>query len=174
MCCWRHFLAWINHSSIAIHKLLVLDGSLHYVQCVTYAEFCRYFYCLAWFGTVEYNCLPCPNNEVYDDAVFADRFHCQLTMFGIRVLIGLSLHHHAHIADEIDTAKIIAACCRISCCFAWFDTVEFNRLTRPNNKMYEDVVFDYRFPYRWAMLEVYLLTGLSRLLDIHIAYEIAI
>ena len=53
-------------------------------------QFCRFFYCLAWFDTVEFNCLPCPNNEMYDDTVFADRFHCQLTMFGIRVLIGLS------------------------------------------------------------------------------------
>ena len=89
------------------------------VRCITcnvyhMQQFCRFFNCLAWFDTVEFNCLPYPNNEMYDIAVIADRFHCQLNRFGIRVLIGLSLHHHAHIAYEIDTAKIIAACCRFS------------------------------------------------------------
>ena len=51
---------------------------------------------------------------MYDDAVFPDRFRYQLTMFGIRVLIGLSRLLHAHIADGIDTAKIIAVFFRIS------------------------------------------------------------
>ena len=46
---------------------------------------------------------------MYDDAVFADRFRYQLTMFGVRVLIVLYPLLHAHIAYEIDTAKIIAA-----------------------------------------------------------------
>ena len=45
-------------------------------------------YCLALFVTVEFDRLPCPNNEMHDDAVFADRFRYQLTMFGIHVLIG--------------------------------------------------------------------------------------
>ena len=40
--------------------------------------------------------------------------------------------------------------------------------------MYLDVVFDDRFRYELTMSEVFVLTGLSRLLDIHIAYEIAI
>ena len=51
-------------------------------------KFCGFFYCLAWFRTVEFNCLLSPNNEMYDDAVFAYRFHFQLTMFEILVLIG--------------------------------------------------------------------------------------
>ena len=34
ICCWIHFLAWINHSCIVIHKSLVLYGSQHYVKCV--------------------------------------------------------------------------------------------------------------------------------------------
>ena len=51
---------------------------------------------------------------MYDDAVFADRFRCHLTMFGIAVLIGLSRLIHTRIACEIDTAKIIAAIFRIS------------------------------------------------------------
>ena len=47
--------------------------------------------------------------QMCDDAVFADRFRYQLTMFGIAVLLGLSRLLPAHIAYEIDTAKIAAA-----------------------------------------------------------------
>ena len=50
---------------------------------------------------------------MYDDAVFAVRFHYQLNVFGIRVLIGLSRLIHTHIACEIDTAKITAAIFRM-------------------------------------------------------------
>ena len=32
--------------------------------------------------------------------------------------------------------------------FAWFDTVEINRLPCSKSKMYDDVVFDYRFGYQ--------------------------
>ena len=77
-------------------------------------QFSRFLYCLAWFDTVEFNRLPYPKNEMYDDAVFASRFHCQLTMFGIGLLIWLSRLLQAHIAYEIDTDKIIAAFFRIS------------------------------------------------------------
>ena len=57
---------------------------------------------------------------------------------------------------------------------AWFDTPEFNRLPCSYNKRYNDVVFDDRFQYQLTMFEVCILTGLSRFLDTHIAYEIAI
>ena len=53
---------------------------------------------------------------MYDDAVFANRVHYQLTMFGIPVLISLSRFFHAHIAYVTDTDKIIAAFFRISYC----------------------------------------------------------
>ena len=58
--------------------------------------------------------MPCPISKIYDDAVFANLFRYQLTMFGIRVLIGLSRLIHTHIAYEIYTAKITAAIFRIS------------------------------------------------------------
>ena len=77
-------------------------------------QFGRIFYCLARFDTVEFNRMPCPISKIYDDAVFADRFRYQLTMFGTRVLIGLSRLIHTHIACEIDTAKITAAIFRFS------------------------------------------------------------
>ena len=174
-------------SCVVIQKSLVLDGLLHYVQCVPYAEILPIFllfsmiwncriqspavpkqrdvrwcgfrnsipisigylwnvrndmaistpscsYCIrnrywqnhrsippnfllfAWFDTLEFNRLPCSKNKIYDDADFADRFRCQLTMFGIRVLISLSRFFHAHTAYLKDTDKIIAAFFRISYC----------------------------------------------------------
>ena len=51
---------------------------------------------------------------MYDDAISADRFRYQLTMFGIGLLIGLSRLLHTYIAYEIGTAKIIAAFIQIS------------------------------------------------------------
>ena len=91
------------------------------VRCITcnvlhMRQFCRFLYCLAWFDTVEFNRLPCPKNEMCDDAVFAIRFRYQLAIFGFRLLIWLSGLLHAHIAYEIDTLKIIAAFFRISYC----------------------------------------------------------
>ena len=49
------------------------------VRCITcnvfhMRKFCRFFYCLAWSETVEFNRLPCPNNVMYGDTVFANRF----------------------------------------------------------------------------------------------------
>ena len=91
------------------------------VRCITcnvlhMRQFCRFLYYLAWFNTVEFNRLPCAKNEIYDNAVFASRFHNQFTMFGIRVLIWLSWLLPVHIAYITDDAKIIAAFCRISYC----------------------------------------------------------
>ena len=53
---------------------------------------------------------------MYGDAVFAITFRNQLAIFEMLVLIWLSRLLHAHIAYEIDTAKIIAAFFRISYC----------------------------------------------------------
>ena len=99
------------------------------VRCITcnvlhMHQFCWFLYCLAWFDTVEFNRLPCPKNEMYDDAVFANRFHYQLAMFGIRVLIWLSWLLHAHIAYKTDGAKIIAVFCRIS--YSLHDFIRLN------------------------------------------------
>ena len=132
------------------------------------------FFLFAWFDTLEFNRLPWSNNKIYDDADFADRFRYQLAMFGIRVLIWLSWLLHAHIAYISDGANIIAAFCRISYCL--HDFMRLNSIVgdvqTPN--IYDDMVFNDRFWYRLTMLEVWIFTGLSRLLDTHIAYEIAI
>ena len=148
------------------------------VRCITcyvlhMRQICRFVYGLAWFDTVEFNRLPCPKNEMYDDAVFANRFHYQLTTFEIRVLIWQSRFFHAHIAGNRywqNNRSILPN----FLLFAWFDTLEFNRLPCSNNKMYDDMVFNDRLWYQLTMFEVCILTRLSRLLDTYIAYEIAI
>ena len=40
--------------------------------------------------------------------------------------------------------------------------------------MYDDVDFEDLFRYQWTMFEVCIFIGLSRILDTHIAHEIAI
>ena len=67
------------------------------------------FLLFAWFDNLESNRLPCSSNKMYDDAVFADRFRSQFTMFVIRELVGLFGLLHPHIAYEIYTATIFAA-----------------------------------------------------------------
>ena len=74
------------------------------------------FLVFAWFDTPEFNRLPCSNNEMYGDAVFAIRFRYQLAIFRMPLLIWLPRLLHAHVAYEIDTDKIIAAFFRISYC----------------------------------------------------------
>ena len=127
---------------------------------------------VTWY--VKFNRLPCPIDKMYDDEVFADRFRFQLTTFEMCVLIGLSRPYHAHIVQELATAKITAEFPRNSLYLVWFDTVEFNHLPCPNDKMYDDEVFVDRFCYHLSMYEIILLVRLSRLLHAHIAYEIAI
>ena len=124
---------------------MVLHGSLHYVQWVPHAAILQIFYCLAWIYTVEFNSLSYTNNEMYDDAVFADRFRHQLTMFGIGVLIGISRLLHARIAYETILQQYVRWC-----------------------------GFRCSIPISIGNVEICILIGLSRLLDTHIAYEIAI
>ena len=93
-------------------------------------KFCRFLYCLPWSETVEFNRLPCPNNEMYGDAIFAIPFRYQFAIFGMRVLIWLSRPLHAHIAYVIDTDKIIDAFCRISYCL--LDLIRLNSIVCHN------------------------------------------
>ena len=54
--------------------------------------------------------------------------------------------------------------------FAWFDTLEFNRLPCSTNKMYDDADFADRFRYLLAMFGIRVLIWLSSILHAHIAY----
>ena len=97
ICCWIHILAWINHSCIVINKLLVLDGSLHYVQCVPYAAILQIFLLFSqiWYCRVQ------------SPAVFKQQ---DVRWCSFRRMIPLSLILlYAHFAYERDTAKILAA-----------------------------------------------------------------
>ena len=149
------------------------------VRCITcnvlhMRKYCWFLYCLAWFDNVDFNRLPCPNNEMYGDAVFAIRF-----------LISIGCLWNAC----IDVAIWTPSC---SYClwnrysqnhrsilpnfllFARFDTLAFNRLPWSNNKVYDDAVFADRFRYNLTMFGMCILIRLSRLLSTHIAYDIAI
>ena len=109
---------------------------------------------------------------MYDDEVSADRFRLHFTMIKMCVLIGQSRLFHAHIVYEIAITKNTAEFCRIFYCLALFDTIEFNRLPFPNDKMCNDDVFVDRYRYQETMLEVGLLIGILRLLHDHIAPDI--
>ena len=61
---------------------------------------------IAGLDTLEFNRLPCSNNQIYDDADYADRFRYQLTMFEVFILIGLSRLLDTHVASEIAIQKI--------------------------------------------------------------------
>ena len=43
ICCSIHIRDWFYRSCFVIHKSLLLDGSLHYVECVPYAEILQIF-----------------------------------------------------------------------------------------------------------------------------------
>ena len=165
-------LKWLRSSSVYWYGYLDYHAHVVYELAITKitAELCRISKCLAWFGTVEFNRLPCPNDKIYDDEVFADRFRYKLTMFDSRVLVRHSPLIYAQIAYQIAAIKITAEICRISYCIAWFDAVELNRLLSPNDKMYDDEIFAGWFRYPLTMFEMRILIGLSRLLHGHIAY----
>ena len=74
------------------------------------------FILFVWIHMVEFNRLPCQNDKMYDDVVFADGFRYPLTIFRNRLLIGLSRLLHAHIAYGGDTAITTAAFWWLSYC----------------------------------------------------------
>ena len=54
--------------------------------------------------------------------------------------------------------------------FAWFDTLEFNRLPCSNNKIYHDADIADRFCYQLAMVEIRVMIWLACHLHAHIAH----
>ena len=161
-------------SCFLIHKSLLLDGSLHYVQCVPYAEILQIFllFSMIW------NC------RIQSPAVSKRR---DVRWCGFRCSIAIWIGYLWNAC--IDMAISTPSC---SYCiwnryrqnhrsilphfllFAWFDTLEFNRLPWSINKISDDAVFAGRFRYHLTMFGMCILIRLSRLLNTHIAYEIAI
>ena len=150
---------------------MILDGSLRYVQCVPYAAILQI--------VLLFN-----HDLVLSSQSPAVSKQQNVRWCGFRWLIPLSI-------DFVWISRIDMAISTSSCSyctwnrycqnyrsilpnfllFAWFDTIEFNRLPWSNNKMYNDAVFADRFRYQLTMFENPLLIGLSRLRDTHIAYE---
>ena len=128
-------------------------------------------YRIVWLETDEFIRLTCPNDKRYDYVVFAIQFRCQFPIFQFRALLWLSWYLHAYNTYERDTSKITAPFFRLSYCFAWFDTIEFNCLPCPNDIIYDDVDCADRFRYQLTMYDAYILIGLLRHLDTDIAYE---
>ena len=123
---------------------------------------------MIWYCRIQLNAVS-KQQDVHDNAVFADRFRYQSTMFGIRILIGQSRLLHAHIAYEIDSAKIIAAFYRISYCL--YDLIRFNSIichyqTSKCTMMRFSLIDS---AINWLMFEVCILIGLSRLIHARIA-----
>ena len=94
--------------------LLVLDVSVHYVQCVPYAAILQIF---LLFSMILYCRIQLPAVYKQRDVRWCSfRWSIPLSIgrFAIPLLIGLSRLLHGHIAYKIDTAKIIAAFFQIS------------------------------------------------------------
>ena len=56
--------------------------------------------------------------------------------------------------------------------FAWFETLELNRLPWSNSKIYDNAVFAIRFRYQLTMFGIRVLIWLSRFFHAHIVYVI--
>ena len=116
ICCSIHFLAWINHRCIVIHKLLVLDDSVHYVQFVPYAAILQI---VLLFSMIWYCRIQLPAKFKQPDVRWCG--FCRSIPLSMSYVWNWSIDRlsrllHAHIAYEIDTSKIIAAFGRISYC----------------------------------------------------------
>ena len=148
ICCWIHMLALILHSCIVIHKLLVSDGSLHYVQCVPYAEILPIFilFSMTWYCRIQ-----SPVVSKQQDVRWC----------GFRWSIPLSIDYvwNSCIDRVITTPSWSYRIWNRWCqnhrsillnflLFAWFDKVEFSCMPCLKGKMYDVVVFDDRFRFK--------------------------
>ena len=168
---WIHILASIYRNCTIIHKALVLDDSLQYVQCVHIPKFYIFFYRLCDF--IRLNSTACSVQTT----------RCTMMQFSLMVSamnwLCLELMYWHAISNHSSSYCIWNRYCQNHpsiqqnfLWFAWCHTVEYNRMPCSNNKMYDDVVFADLFRYQLTMFEIRILTELSRLLDTHIAYEI--
>ena len=77
-----------NRLFIVLSRLLDAHISYEIDTVKMTAALCRFSYCL--YDLIRLISIAC-RVQTYDDAVFADRFRYQLTMFGNRLLIWLSI-----------------------------------------------------------------------------------
>ena len=125
------------------------------------------FLLFVWFHTVKFNPLPCSNDKMYDDVVLADQFRYPLTVWYScidRVISTPSCSYCIWNRYFQNHRRILPNFLLL----VWFNTVEFNRLRYPNDKMYDAVIFGNRFWYQLTMFEDWILIGLSWLLNTQI------
>ena len=170
ICCWTHILAWINCCSIVFHQVLVLDGSLQYVQCGPYAEILQIFlfFSMIWYCQVQ-------------SPALSKRQDVRWCNFRWSIPLSIDRVWESSIDKVISTPSCSYCICNRYCqnhrrlspnflLLVWFYTVEFNRLPWSNDKMYDGVVFADRFRYPSTIFGNWVLIGLSRLLHAHIAH----
>ena len=78
---------------IFIRLSSLIDAHIAYVMDIgkIIATFCRIFYCLHnLIRLYSFNRQPCPNDKMYDDEVFTDRFRYEMTVFEVCILIAIS------------------------------------------------------------------------------------
>ena len=143
-------------------------------RCITYnvfhlRQFCRFFYGLAWYDTVEFNRLPCPNNKMYDDAVLADLIPQSIGyVWNSSFDRAISTPSFSY-CIWIDTAKIIAAFLRITYFFMiWYRWIQSYAMVKQQGVRWDG--FDNRFRYHLTTFEVFVLIELYRLVHTHIEY----
>ena len=121
-----HIPDWIYRSCIVIHKLLVLDGSLHYLQCLTYAAILQIF---ILFRIIWYCRIQSPAVSKQRDVRWCDfRYSIPISIGYLwNACIDMAISTpYSHIAYEIDTHKIIAALFRNSYCL--LDLIRLNSI----------------------------------------------
>ena len=127
ICCWIHIRDWIYRSCVVIHKSLVLDGSLHYLQCVTCAAILQIFilFSMIWYCRIQ------------SPAVSKQR---DVRWYGFRYSIPISIGYLWNACIDMAISTPSCSYCMWNrywqnrrsilpnfLLFAWFDTLELNR-----------------------------------------------
>ena len=132
-------MKWVRNG-----KPLLLSYCIWNRYCQNHRRILGNFLLFVWFGTMEFNSLPCPNDKMYDDAVFADRLRYQLSMFEECILIGLSRLLHTHITYEIviPTSSLVTGIMRktISHAVLWWNaSVDGDNRYIDGRREYEEI-----------------------------------
>ena len=124
ICCWVHLLAWINRSCIAIHKALVLDHSLQYVQCLTYAAVLHIFLLFSMISYCRIQSRAVSKRQEGRWCSFCWSIPYQLTMFGFRVFIALLCRISHCLQNLIWLNSIVCHVQTTRCTMIWISMID--------------------------------------------------